>query len=105
VGATWADAAKIAYAMGPGTLVGSVGPDPRGFEYVESQASLVGQTLLLVARRRAGTVEPMVLYGPYFDRITPLGSVPITREGQESVTVSAYLAEHLLRPFPPVRRR
>lgn len=105
VAATWADAAKLAYALGPGTPVGSVGPDPRGFEYVESQASLVGQTLLLVARRRAGTVEPMVLYGPYFDRITPLGSVAITRQGQEGVTVSAYLAEHLLRPFPPARRR
>ena len=105
VGATWADAAKLAYALGPGTVVGSVGPDPRGFEYVESQASLLGRTLLLVARRRAGSVEPMVSYGPYFDRITPLGTIPIPRQEQEGVTVSVYLAEHLLRPVPTARRR
>jgi hypothetical protein len=104
VAATWADAAKVAYALGPRVVVGSVGPDPRGFEYALSQASLVGRDVLLLARRRPGTMEPMVLYGPYFDRITPLGSIPILRRGQEAVTVSAYLGEKLLRPFPPGAR-
>ena len=101
VGATWGDAAKLAYALGPGTRVGSVGPDPRGFEYVESQRSLVGRDVVLVARRRPSEIEPMVRYAPYFDRITPVGSIPILRHGREHLSVSVYLGHRLLRPVPP----
>ncbi|MFI5183346.1 MAG: ArnT family glycosyltransferase [Vicinamibacteria bacterium] len=103
--ATWADAAKLAYAFGPDVAVGSVGPDPRGFEYAVSQESLVGRDVLLVARRRAGAMEPMLLYAPYFDRITPVGSVRLLRGDREAVTVSVYRGERLLRPVPPGRPR
>jgi hypothetical protein len=100
VAATWADAAKLAYALGPRVAVGSVGPDPRGFEYALSQESLVGRDVVLVARRRPGAMEPMLLYAPYFDRITPVGTVPLLRGGREAVAVSVYRGERLLRPVP-----
>jgi 4-amino-4-deoxy-L-arabinose transferase-like glycosyltransferase len=103
--ASWADAAKLAYALGPDVAVGSVGPDPRGFEYALSQESLVGRDVLLVARRRAGAMEPMLLYAPYFDRITPVGSVPLLRGNREAVTVSVYRGEKLRRPVPPEHQR
>jgi 4-amino-4-deoxy-L-arabinose transferase-like glycosyltransferase len=99
-GATWADAAKIAYALGPGVAVTSVGPDPRGFEYVQPQQSLVGHDVLIVARRRRGP-EPMVAYAPYFARITALGTVPLERAGHPQIAVSVYLGQRLLRPVPP----
>jgi hypothetical protein len=101
VGANWADAAKLAYALGSGARVGCVGPDPRGFEYVQSQQSLVGQDVVLVARRRPGEEEAMLRYAPYFDRIAPVGSVPIPRNGRVDVSVSVYLGHRLLRSVPP----
>ncbi len=104
-GAIWADAAKLAYALGPGIPVTSVGGDPRGFEFVRSQASIVGHDVLLVARRRSGEMEPMLGYAPYFARLTPLGTIPLEREGHEAVLVSVYLGEKFLRPLPPKRMR
>jgi hypothetical protein len=104
-GAQWTDAAKLGYALGPGVTVASVGDDPRGFEFVRSQASLVGQDVLLVARRRARRGEPFMAYAPYFARIEPLGTIPILRGRVESVAVSVYLGRRLLRPVPPRRTR
>jgi hypothetical protein len=50
-------------------------------------------------------MEPMLLYAPYFDRISPVGSVALLRGGHEAVTVSIYRGERLLRPVPQARRR
>jgi 4-amino-4-deoxy-L-arabinose transferase-like glycosyltransferase len=99
-GAIWADAAKLAYALGPDVPVASVGGDPRGFEFVRSQESVVGHDVLLVARRRSGEMEPMLVYAAYFERITPLGTIALERQGHEAVLVSAYLGERFLRPLP-----
>jgi 4-amino-4-deoxy-L-arabinose transferase-like glycosyltransferase len=100
---TWADAAKLAYALGPRIEVGSVGGDPRGFEYLQSQRSLVGRDVLLVARRRPGMMEPMVVYAQYFERITGLGTIPILRHGRAGIAVSVYVGRRLLRPVPERR--
>ena len=100
-GATWADAAKLAYALGPKVPVVSVGGDPRGFEFVRSQRTLLGHDVLLVARRRSGEMEPMLVYAPFFARITPLGTLPLDRNGNEAIQVSAYLGERLLEVPPP----
>lgn len=100
-GATWADAAKLAYALGPKVPVTSVGGDARGFEFVRSQRSVIGRDVLLVARRRSGEMEPMLVYAPYFARLTPLGTIPVDRHGHEAILVSAYLGERLLEVPPP----
>jgi 4-amino-4-deoxy-L-arabinose transferase-like glycosyltransferase len=104
VGATWVDAAKLGYALGPGVPISSVGGDPRGFEFVRSQESLVGEDLLLVASRRAGYMEPMIAYAPYFQGITGIATIPIVRGGREEIAVSVYLCRHLLKPVPPTTR-
>jgi hypothetical protein len=103
-GATWADAAKLAYALGPTVRVTSVGGDPRGFEFVESQSSLVGRDVLLVARRRAGYMEPMIAYAPYFRGMRGLDTIPILRRGREEIAVSVYVGRGLVRPVPPTTR-
>jgi 4-amino-4-deoxy-L-arabinose transferase-like glycosyltransferase len=100
-GATWADAAKLAYALGPRVPVASVGGDPRGFEFVRSQSSVVDHDVLLVARRRSGEMEPMLIYAPHFARLTPLGTIPLGRHGNEAILVSVYLGERLLAVPPP----
>ena len=99
-GATWVDAARLAYALGPDVPVTSIGADPRGFEYVLSQEALVGRDALLVMARRSGAVEPVVGYAPYFRRIEPLGTVSVLRNGREQMAVSAYLCSQLLQPVP-----
>jgi hypothetical protein len=104
VGATWVDAAKLGYALGPDIPIASVGGDPRGFEFVRSQGSLVGEDVLLVAMRRAGYMEPMIAFAPYFQGISAIGTVSIGRGGEEDIAVSVYLCRHLLRPVPPTTR-
>lgn len=103
-GATWVDAAKLGYALGPDVPIGSIGGDPRGFEFVSSQASYVGRDVLLVSSRRPGFMEPMISYAPYFRRIVPIGTVPIRRHGSEEVSIGVYLGEYFLRPMPPTTR-
>jgi hypothetical protein len=103
-GAIWADAAKLAYALGPKVPVCSVGEDPRGFEFVRSQESVVGHDVLLVARRRPGP-EPMVAYAPYFESITPLGTVSLPRGRGAGIAVSVYVGHRLVRGVPRGRTR
>ena len=103
-GASWADAAKIAYTLGPRVPVTCVGGDPRGFQFVTPQSSLVGRDVLLIARRRPGP-EPMVAYAPYFDHIHPLGIFAVSHGHQEAFQVSVYLGTRLRAPVPPARPR
>ena len=98
-GATWADTAKLSYALGPRVAATSVGPDPRGFDYVLPQATLVGQDILIVARRGRGR-EPMVSFAPYFEGILALGTIDLAKGGRRSVAVSVYVGHRLLRPVP-----
>jgi hypothetical protein len=97
--ATWADTAKAAYALGPRIRVFCVGSDARGFQYQGGQEGLVGRDVLLLASRRGGP-EPMVTYAPYFERVAPVGNIPILRGGVEEIAVSVYLGRRLLRPIP-----
>jgi 4-amino-4-deoxy-L-arabinose transferase-like glycosyltransferase len=103
-GATWADAGKLAYALGPEVPVTSVGPDPRGFALLQPQESLAGRDVLLVARRRPEG-EARMRFAPYFQHIEPLGTIDVMRGGQPGVAVSVYLCRHLLRAVPPHRGR
>ena len=103
-GSRWGEAGKLAYALGPAVEVTSVGEDPRGFRYVRAQEELIGRDVLLVADRRARAQEPMVAYAPYFQRIEPLGSVPLVRGGRAELEVSVYLARGLRAPIPEKRR-
>jgi 4-amino-4-deoxy-L-arabinose transferase-like glycosyltransferase len=101
-GASWADAAKVAYALGPAVPVTCVGADPRGFQFTTAQSALVGRDVLLIARRRPGP-EPMVTYAPYFDHILPLGTFAVSHGPQEAFQVSVYLGARLRAPVPPRR--
>ncbi len=103
-GVRWDDAAKLAYTLGPGEQVRCVGPDPRGFHFVASADEILGEDVLLVVRRRPGP-EPLWLYRPLFDRLVPLGVVPLRREaeGVGAVAVSVYRGEGLRRRAVPAR--
>ena len=103
-GSRWGEAGKLAYALGPSVEVTSVGEDPRGFRFVRPQEQLIGRAVLLVAERRARAQEPMVAYAPYFQRIQPLGGVPLARGGKMELEVSVYVAQGLRRPIPEKRR-
>jgi hypothetical protein len=96
-GTIWSDAGKLAYALGSEVPVASVGEDPRGFGLVQSQQSLVGRDVVLVARRRPGP-EPLTTYAPYFRSISILGTIPLRRRKGHGVAVSVYLGRELLRP-------
>jgi len=97
----WADAAKVAYVLGPAVTVFCVGDDPRGFHY-EGAPSLIGRDVLLIISRRPGP-EPLVKYSPYFDRLQAVGTLPVLRHGREEIAVSVYLGRRFLRPVPASR--
>lgn len=103
-GSDWVDAAKLAYALGPAVRVVSVGDDVRGFEYVSSQRSLVGQDMLLIARRSPHRTEPMIAYSAYFMRLVPLGLIQVGPPESRGVTLGVYLGRNLLEPLPQKRR-
>jgi 4-amino-4-deoxy-L-arabinose transferase-like glycosyltransferase len=103
-GVRWDDAAKLAYALGPREQVWCVGPDPRGFHFVAGAEKILGEDVLLVVRRRPGP-EPLTLYRPLFDRLVPLGIVPLRRDGEAAaaVAIGVYRGERLRRLAAPER--
>ncbi len=101
-GSRWDDAAKLAHAMGPGTIVACVGEDSRGFAYVEDPPASLGKDVVLVVRRRSEG-EALRLYAPYFRRLRFVGNVPISRGQRPGIVVTVYLGESLLRPLPLLR--
>jgi 4-amino-4-deoxy-L-arabinose transferase-like glycosyltransferase len=101
-GARWEDAAKLAYTLGPETLVSCVGEDSRGFAYVSDPAAHLGKDIVLVVRRRPGG-EALRLYAPYFRRLLFVGNVPIPHGPRPGIVVNVYVGEGLLRPLPLLR--
>lgn len=104
-GSRWSEAAKLGHLLGPGVPVTSLAEDARGFRFVWPESRQLGRDMLLVASRRDRVSEPMLAYAPYFERIRPLGSVPIRRGRRVEFLVSVYLAERLRAPIPERRRR
>jgi hypothetical protein len=98
--ASWAEAAKVAYALGPRVPVTCVGEDPRGFHYDAGATSAVGRDVLLIANRGLAGQEPMARYAPFFERIEAVGNIPIARGGRPEIELSVYLGRRLLRPIP-----
>jgi hypothetical protein len=100
-GTIWSDSAKLAYTLGPDVRVVCIGGDPRGFNDLTDQRSLLGRDILLVVRRRPGP-ETMVAYAPFFERLLPLGLFPASL-GREEPVLSLYLGRRLRASVPPVR--
>jgi 4-amino-4-deoxy-L-arabinose transferase-like glycosyltransferase len=99
-GVSWADAAKLAHALGPEVPVTCVGADARGFRYDAAAPQAVGADVLLFARRTPRLREPLAAYAPDFQRIESVGNVTLHRGSEPAVEVSVYLGHHLLHPIP-----
>jgi Dolichyl-phosphate-mannose-protein mannosyltransferase len=98
----WIDAAKIGYAMGPGTPVVCLSDDPRHFTYADPPARFIGRNVLILVRVPPGGLSRNIVagYAPYFSSIVPAGMVPITRAGHVEFQLAAFRATRMRAVYP-----
>jgi hypothetical protein len=96
----WFRAGKVDYALGgrlPVLALSST--DPRSFAFFDSTERWVGKDGILVSTR-PHLAEVTSRYGDFFDRIEPLGTVPVGRDGRHEATLYLYRGVALKRPYP-----
>ena len=99
----WIDAAKLGLALEPSAYVICVSDDPRHFRYRADNAQYVGRDGVLVIRVPQGdSVDEAALQRarPFFMSLTPLGLVPIHRNGEPVVTLALYSGRGLVAAGP-----
>jgi hypothetical protein len=91
----WIDAAKLAYALGPGTPVRCLGDDPRHFRFLAPLPAR--EDSLILVRSGPGGLPPAELgrSAPYLGSIAPAGVYTIERRGQPAIFVAAFLTGHI----------
>ncbi len=90
-GTSWIQAAKVAYALGPGVHVLCLSVDPRHFGFLEDERAYLGQDAIIVTRLPARP-DVETRYAPYFQRVETVGQVPIRRAGRAELAVGVYVA-------------
>ncbi len=101
----WIGAAKIGYALGPGIPMLCLSDDPRSFFYMNRPARFLGHDALILVReplpgRGPTPGEVLSRYAPYFRSVQSAGAFPIRRAGRVVLTIDAYRATDMLKPYP-----
>ena len=95
----WIDAGKIGQALRGRLPVLVFADKPKHFAFLNDQADFLGRDALIIgeARRMRRAHDR---YKPYFEALTPLEPVLITRGGRPEIEVQLFLAERLRKPYP-----
>ena len=101
VAANWIEGAKLGAALAPTSTVLCFNDDPRHFQYVVDQQSLIGDDALIVLRSgpAADVTRALARIAPYFASTDSLGTIDIPRGGRPAVRLVVYGANKLLRPY------
>ena len=91
---TWHEAGKIGLALGPGTTVTCLGPDPREFGFAAPASGFQGRDVLIIARRLV-TEASLAAEGVHVASLAPLGTVPLTRMAGPAGTALLFLGHEL----------
>ncbi len=92
----WHEAGKLAVALGPQRQVLCLSQDPRGFGIGMNPARHMGADALIIgAGLRREDVES--LYGTYFEQVSELAPITLTRAGRASATANVFLGTKLRR--------
>jgi 4-amino-4-deoxy-L-arabinose transferase-like glycosyltransferase len=95
----WFRAGKVDFALrGRLPVLAFTRNDPRGFAFFDTSERWLDRDGILVTTKSPAEVD--ALYWRYFDRLEPLGAVPVGRRGRAEFTLYLYRGEQLLAPYP-----
>ena len=95
----WADAGKIALALGPGVPIYVMSNDPRGWAFIPSNDRLVGRDGVLVVRA-AGVSLARAAAAPFFREIGEAQFRTLVRNGAAVVELALVPVRGLTRQLP-----
>lgn len=99
VAVRWLEAGKIDAALGDDRPVLVFSHDPRNFAFQHDQRSFAGQDAVIIGSPKA-VGEALPKYQKYFERLEPIGEVPITRGGDAKLTLAMVRAIGFRPPYP-----
>ena len=95
----WFRAGKVDYALrGRLPVLAFTRGDPRSFAFFHRSEAFLGRDAIVVTTKNAEEVDRLL--GRYFERIVPLGQVPVGRRGRGEYTLELYRGETLRAPYP-----
>ncbi len=96
---SWIQAGKAAVGLGPDVKVLCLCADPHHFRYLQDDSTYLGADAILVKKVRPND-DVIAEFSPYFESVTALDVVPVTRHGQVAMTVGVYRARKYRKLFP-----
>jgi 4-amino-4-deoxy-L-arabinose transferase-like glycosyltransferase len=101
---SWIQAGKAAVGLGPDIAVLCLCADPHHFYYMRNDSSFLGANAVIIKKVKERDDVPAE-FAPYFDEITPLDVVPVTRAGHVVMSVGLYRAKRFRKLFPTEQPR
>ncbi|MDR3566016.1 MAG: glycosyltransferase family 39 protein [Negativicutes bacterium] len=98
VSGNWIDAGKLDYALGGRLPVLCLDQSPHQFAFKSAAKDYQGQDALIIGRRQV--IGDAVAFAPYFDAITPLGTVPVRRHGRTEFELNLFYASNFKGHYP-----
>lgn len=72
--------------------------DPRGFAFFDRADRYLGRDGIIVTTKSLEEITGA--FGPYFERIVPIGDVPVGRRGRNEYVLHLYRGQRLVAPYP-----
>jgi hypothetical protein len=101
---SWIQAGKAAIGLGPDVKVLCLCADPHHFRYLQADSTYLGADAIIVKKVKPSD-DVISEFSPYFESVTALDMVPVTRHGQVAMTVGVYRATKYRRLFPTAQPR
>jgi hypothetical protein len=101
---SWIQAGKAAVGLGPDVKVLCLCADPHHFYYMQNDSAYLGANAVIVKKVKENDDVPAE-FAPYFEDITPLDVVPVTRAGHVVMNVALYRAKGFRKVFPTEQPR
>ncbi len=95
----WLEAGKIDTALGDDWPVMVFSHDPRNFAFQHDQRAFLGRDAVVVGSPKA-VREAVAQYGPYFERLEPIGEMSISRGGTPRLTLALVRATGFRQLYP-----
>ena len=101
---SWIQAGKASVGLGPGVNVLCLCADPHHFLYMQNDSAWLGADAVIVKKVKPND-DVIAEFGPYFESVTPLGVIPITRHGETVMRVALYKGGKFRTLFPTAQHR
>jgi len=101
---SWIQAGKAAIGLGPDVKVLCLCADPHHFAYMQKDSAYLGANAVIVKKVKPND-DVIAEFSPYFESVTALDVVPVTRHGNVVMEVGVYRAKNYRKLFPTSQGR